>query len=250
MNLSRYIGRKPAQPGLLPGERIVAIGDIHGRLDLLHDLLERIIATLAVRPALRTRCVILGDFIDRGAHSRELIEMFRSLKSRDLVVLKGNHEAALVDAMLGDHHAAEVWARFGGIETLASFGVDVTAIDVEDSSELIACIRAAIPEGVGKWLARLPLTFRAGGYVFVHAGIRPGVPINRQAASDLLWIREAFTESDADHGAVIVHGHSIREAGVEITANRICVDTGAYRTGRLSAVVLEGDQITPLTTGD
>lgn len=249
MSFSRIFGRKSAKTGLPPGERIVAIGDIHGRLDLLHELLTLIVADQKLRPPMRTRCVILGDFIDRGPQSRELIEMFAGLKSRDLIVLKGNHEAALLDALRGDHQAAEVWARFGGIQTLASFGVDVETIDIEDTTRLIAVLRRAIPKSISKWMERLPLSLSVGGYVFVHAGIRPGIPLNRQAEADLLWIREAFTASDVDHGAVIVHGHSIREAGVEITHNRICVDTGAYRTNLLSAVTLEADQIWTLATG-
>ncbi len=248
MPLSSLIRRKAVTQGL-PGERIYAIGDIHGRLDLLEDLLARIHRDTAARPPLPTRCIVLGDFIDRGPQSCEVMARLVGLDGPGCLVLKGNHEAALLDTLRGDHDAAELWARFGGVATLASFGVPAADIDPDDSSQLIALARRAIPAPLAEWLARRPLSLRAGGYFFAHAGVRPGTALTRQVEADLLWIREDFTDSDAAHGAVVVHGHSIREAGVEIRANRIGLDTGAYRTGRLSAVGLEGDEVWTLATG-
>ncbi len=248
MLLARFLHRNVAQPGL-PGERIYAIGDIHGRLDLFEELLARIERDSAARPPLPTRCIVLGDFIDRGPQSRALIERLAGLDPARFVVLRGNHEAALLDTLHGDHDAAELWARFGGVATLTSFGVPADSIDAEDSGALIALARRVIPAPLVDWLAQRPLSVSAGGYFFVHAGVRPGVALARQAEADLLWIRDDFTRSQAAHGAIIVHGHSIREAGVEIMPNRIGVDTGAYRTGRLSAVGLEGDAVWTLATG-
>lgn len=251
MSIAKLFRRKTVPPGTLPpGERIYAIGDIHGRLDLFRELMALIVADLERRPAMRTRCVILGDVIDRGPQSRELLELLIGLKDRDLVVLKGNHEAALMDVRAGDHDAAEMWAAFGGVATLASFGADVDAIDPTDSAEIISLVRKLISDDVAAWLAGLPVFLKLGGYFFVHAGIRPGVPIARQSERDLLWIREDFIASTVDHGVMIVHGHSMNPGGIEFAPNRIGLDTGAYCTGRLSALGLEGDAMWSISTGD
>ena len=233
-----------------PGERIYAIGDIHGRLDLFLALMTKIHEDLSQRPVMRCRCIILGDFIDRGPQSRQLMEVLSESASTNLVVLKGNHEAALVDVRLGDHDAAELWVAYGGLATLASFGVDVDTIDPTDTGAIIAIVRQVISAEMAAWLARLPLSLAIGGYFFVHAGIRPGVPIARQSERDLLWIRDEFLTSTIDHGLRIVHGHSINRAGIDFTANRIGLDTGAYETGRLSAVALEGSEVRSIDTGD
>lgn len=251
MSIAKLLRRKAVQPGTLPpGERIYAIGDIHGRLDLFRDLMAIILADLEQRPAMRTRYVVLGDLIDRGPQSRELLELLMTLKDRDLVVLKGNHEAALLDVRAGDHDAAEMWASFGGMATLASFGADIDAIDPTDSAEIISLVRSLISDDQAAWLAGLPISFKLGGYFFVHAGIRPGISIARQSERDLLWIRDDFINSTADHGAVIVHGHSINRGGIDFAPNRIGLDTGAYCTGRLSALGMEGDSVWALSTGD
>lgn len=222
-------------------ERIYAIGDIHGRLDLLRALLIAIEVDASGRAPMPTRVVILGDFIDRGPDSMKLITIFAGMKSSRVVVLKGNHEAALVDALRGDHDAMDLWMAYGGDATLRSFGVAETEIDPDDSRALIELARKIIPRNLVEWLERLPVFYRRGPYYFVHAGVRPGVPLERQSVDDQLWIRDGFTQSTNDYGAVIVHGHSINEDGVIFCANRIGVDTGAYRTGMLSAVGLEAD---------
>ncbi|KAB7647920.1 metallophosphoesterase family protein [Polymorphobacter fuscus] len=242
--------KRATKPRLPAGERIYAIGDVHGRLDLLYALLTRISADVAARPAMRTRYVILGDIIDRGPKSRDLMELLAGLDMPNFLVLKGNHEAALLDVRHGDHDAARLWVTFGGLATLASFGVDIAALDPDDSDAIIATVRRVIPDSLAQWLEALPVSLTVGDYFFVHAGVRPGVPIARQSEDDLLWIRDPFLSSTADHGLMIVHGHSIHQAGIDFAANRIGVDTGAYRTGRLSAVGLEGDQVWSLHTGD
>jgi serine/threonine protein phosphatase 1 len=167
----------------------------------------------------------------------------------ELLVLKGNHEAALIETRRGNHGAAELWAAFGGLATLASFGVDVATIDTEDSAAIIDIVQRVISDDLADWLEKLPTSHAAGDYFFVHAGIRPGVPIARQSEDDLLWIREDFLTNQADHGMMIVHGHSINQAGIEFASNRIGVDTGAYRTGMLSAIGIEADQVWSLHTG-
>ncbi|WP_375401951.1 metallophosphoesterase [uncultured Sphingomonas sp.] len=220
--------------------RVYAIGDIHGRLDLLAELTKLIRIDVAGRAHRPTRIVILGDFIDRGCDSASLIRLFMRLREeRDFVILKGNHEAAMCDALNGDHAALDLWLAHGGRATLASFGVDAAAPDLEDGPRLLRAARLAIPKPVRSWLAGLPTHMRSDDHYFVHAGVRPGVGLDEQTDEDRLWIGDEFTGSLADHGAVIVHGHTVCEGGVHLGANRIGVDTGAYRTGRLSAVGLE-----------
>jgi len=241
MSLPRIFSRRDATTGLSGAGRIYAIGDIHGRLDLLHDLIDMLHADARGRPPLRNRVVILGDFIDRGPDSRQLIDLFIRHQSADFIVLKGNHEAAMVDAIRGDIAALDLWMQYGGDATLRSFGVAESIITSDDPQILIRAARKAIPKRSIKWIDSLPLFHRAGPYFFVHAGILPGVPLARQAAKDMLWIRQDFTENEDIHDAMIVHGHTAYEEGVFFGSNRIGVDTGAYRTGRLSAVGIEVD---------
>jgi serine/threonine protein phosphatase 1 len=222
------------------GTRIYAIGDIHGQIDLFRNLLSQIEADDAARGKARTQLILLGDFIDRGKGSAELLRRLATLRSaRRLIVLKGNHEASMVDALRGDLDAMRLWLTFGGTATLAGFGVDPEDIDPLEPERMISLARKAVPNHLVSWLAGLPLHHRNGSYYFVHAGVRPGVPLNRQRASDLLWIRGDFIASPGDHGAIVVHGHTIEERGPVLGTNRIGIDTGAYRTGRLVALGLE-----------
>lgn len=248
MSLPKLFRRRDASTGLSGAGRIYAIGDIHGRLDLFHDLVDLIHADAMARPPLRTRIVVLGDFIDRGPESRGLMELLSSRQSPDFVILKGNHEAAMLDALRGDHDALDLWMEYGGADTLRSFGVDEATLTSDDSQLLISTARKVIPRRLVDWVSSLPLFHRAGPYFFVHAGIRPEVALAKQVERDMLWIRESFTESEAKHEAMIVHGHTIYEEGVFFGSNHIGVDTGAYRTGRLSAAGLEVDAIWSVST--
>ena len=235
---------------LLHDTRVYAIGDIHGRLDLLSRLVRQIEHDSGNAGHQAYRVVILGDFIDRGPGSKKIIELFKRLsREENFHVLQGNHEAIMVDAYNGNHDAMSLWLEHGGLATLASLGVDITTVDTSDTLTLLRSFREVCPASMITWLASLPRSVQIGRYTFVHAGIRPGVDLDKQQANDQLWIREEFTESDADHGAIIVHGHTIYEDGVCFRKNRIGVDTGAYRTNRLSAVALEGNQAWALTTG-
>lgn len=230
-------------PSTDPGERIYAVGDLHGRQDLLELLLKQIGEhAQALPPAQSLYIVFLGDIVDRGPRSAQTLGMLYDLQSKtdQVVVLLGNHEDIMLQALDGDMDALRGWLSVGGADTLRSFGMEPLRKG-DDPREYLRQMRAAIPREWVKWLRRLPLSVQSGDYYFVHAGVRPGVSLQHQARNDMLWIREGFLDDDGDMGAVIVHGHTVvRE--VEILANRIAVDTGAYRSGVLSAIYLEGDR--------
>lgn len=231
-----------------PGERIYAIGDLHGRFDLLKDMLDRIGEHSAALPQPQAlHIVFLGDLIDRGPDSARILEYLYDLQRRSdrVIVLQGNHEEALVRSMEGDLGIMRMWLGFGGRETLRSFGIDPDAAGA-DLEALLREMRARIPRQWIGWLKSLPLNAQSGDYYFCHAGIKPGVPLRRQTRSSLLWIRDEFLDHTGYHGAVIVHGHSI-EPQVALRPNRIGIDTGAYRTGALTALYLEDDRREILT---
>lgn len=230
-------------PSTESGDRVYAIGDIHGRYDLLTSLMDQIGEHAGALPPSRSlHIVMLGDIIDRGPQSAAALELLYDLQktSDRVVVLLGNHEEAMLQALEGSTESLRGWMNVGGDATVRSFGLDPYQRD-DDPRDYIRKLRAAVPREWVAWLKRLPLFARSGDYFFCHAGIRPGVALRRQTRSDLLWIREDFLDDEADHGAVIVHGHSI-EPEVTIRANRIGIDTGAYRTGVLTALYLEGEQ--------
>lgn len=243
-------GARPTQHTLPAREtRIYAVGDIHGRLDLLERLVDRIYVDVTLRAEASTRIVILGDFVDRGPASAKIIDLLIRLKAEPhVVVLLGNHEAIMLDAYDGDHSAMDLWLEHGGIATLESFGADLAGIEIDDTRAMIKIARRIIPRRVIAWLRKLPTHVQFGRYYFVHAGVRPGIPLADQRDEDRLWIREAFTASLHDHGAVIVHGHTVYENGVSFAPNRIGVDTGAYRTGVLSAVAIQGERLWTVDT--
>lgn len=239
----------PRTAALPPGERLYAIGDVHGRLDLLVALLEQIRLDSAGRGGgAATRLVFLGDLIDRGPHSAQVVR--RVMSARDWAVtttLMGNHELAMIEALDGDRDMLRMWLTQGGVAALASWGVDDRVLDAGSEPEIVAAASAAIPAAERAWIANRPLSFARGDYLFVHAGIRPGVPLDRQSRRDLLWIRDSFLLSTRDHGVVVVHGHTVCES-VEDRGNRIGIDTGAYATGRLTALGLEGEARWTLST--
>jgi serine/threonine protein phosphatase 1 len=229
--------------------RVYAIGDIHGRIDLLETLIDRIQADVIRRPHASMRIIILGDFIDRGPGSAKIVDLLIHLKTEPhVIVLRGNHEAIMLDAYSGDHSAMDLWLEHGGLATLESFGAELGEIEIDDTRAMIKLARRVIPRRVIAWIAKLPTHVQFGQYYFVHAGIRPGVPLCDQQDEDRLWIRQVFTECAHDHGAVIVHGHTVNEGGVSFAPNRIGVDTGAYRTGLLSAVAVQGDRLWTIDT--
>ena len=225
------------------GTRIYAIGDIHGRCDLLRELHRAIGADVQGCAAQRRVMVYVGDYIDRGADSKSVIELIlsRPLAGFETVCLAGNHEAMML-AFLDDVAVAAQWFSNGGSETLSSYGIDPSAAlrGGGGAAEMQRDLARDLPAAHLAFLQGLLPYHVEGDYIFVHAGILPGRPLAEQAHADLIWIREEFLFSDADHGGCVVHGHTqVREA--EIHPNRIAIDTGAYRSGRLTCVVLDGD---------
>jgi serine/threonine protein phosphatase 1 len=238
-------GRQPALPS---GPRIYAIGDIHGRLDLLNELLSRIEADIALRPTEKPLYVFLGDYIDRGASSRETIDRLIALaKAHDCVFLKGNHELIALKC-LSDRSLFDQWMRLGGVETLISYGINPAQLTSgKPIVELQAAFHAALPQAHFGFFRDLQLSFACGDFFFAHAGVRPGVELSRQAENDLLWIREEFLSSAEDFGKIVVHGHTPARA-VEVGPNRINIDTGAFATGRLTCLVIEDLSLSVIDT--
>jgi serine/threonine protein phosphatase 1 len=225
------------------GVRIYALGDVHGCSRLLRTTMADIEADCARRPIGQVQIVMIGDFVDRGPDSRAVVEwLVQHVEDSGVLAIRGNHDQMLVD-FLDDPEgpAAFRWMINGGAETLHSYGVPVsnTPLDPAQFEGLSLALRAAMPVAHLDTLRALPLMHRVGDYVFVHAGVRPGLPIDRQDPVDLLWIRDEFLSSPCDHGAVIVHGHT-PVAHIERYPNRISIDTGAVFGGALECLVLEG----------
>ena len=232
------------------GLRLYAIGDIHGRADLLEELIDRISADMAEGGAERFVVVFLGDYVDRGAHNREVLDRLSQggVPGAENVFLIGNHEAVMLQ-FLQDAEIGRDWVRFGGDSTLASYGVRLKRENPTIGELLTAQdgLRENLPPVHLDFLKQLKLTYRAGDYLFVHAGIRPGVPLEQQDGNDLIWIRNRFIDSDDDFGCVVVHGHT-PNLEIQSRHNRIGIDTGAYFSGRLTAAVLQNDIRRFLTT--
>lgn len=231
-------------------DRVYVIGDVHGRLDLFGQLISLIKEDHAVRGPCTTRIIMIGDLVDRGPNSAALVEWCRVLtdSSDRFVVLKGNHEALMVQALDGDVKALAFWLQHGGCETLASWGISIEAFEGKSELSLISEARRVIGWQTLAWMDALPLSIRCWDYMVVHAGVRPGIALDQQAEGDLLWIRRPFLESEEDHGAVIIHGHTIHEGGPDIRSNRINIDTGAYKTGMLTAIGIQRGETWYLST--
>ena len=220
------------------GERIYAIGDIHGCDGHLVDLLGTIADDLRQAPADRHRIIYLGDYVDRGPEVAGVVERLCDLAKSDPAseFVRGNHEAVLLDFLDDPEELGPTFLAYGGLETLRSYGCNMGL--VEDADAVAEEARQRIPSSHMDFFNATRLSLRYGDYFFCHAGIRPGVPLNEQAEDDLIWIREPFLESDADHGVVVVHGHT-PASEPEVMANRINVDTGAVFGGPLTCAVLE-----------
>lgn len=230
---------EPIRPSLPEGVRIYAVGDVHGRADLLADLCTRIDADRAGSAPVRAIEIYLGDLIDRGPASQAVISLLIERASRrEVVCLKGNHEE-LALRFLADPSLFGTWARLGGRETLMSYGLTPRVRGLDQEAALARAFSAALPPAHRNFLTGLPVFFTCGDFLFVHAGIRPGIALDRQREMDLLWIRDEFLDWDAPFEKMVVHGHT-PVLQPEFRSNRINIDTGAYATGKLTCLRMEG----------
>jgi serine/threonine protein phosphatase 1 len=203
----------------------------------------RIDDDLRARPIINSVQVFLGDYIDRGPNSRQVIDLLMARqRRRDVLFLKGNHEDCAL-RFLSDPTVLPAWQSIGGVPTLLSYGVIPTRGDDPESQQKVsAALREAMPDSHLRFIRGLALSFMCGDFFFVHAGVRPGIPLQRQSQWDLLWIRDDFLLHEEGFGAVVVHGHT-PVYKPDIRSNRINIDTGAYATGQLTCLTLEGDSM-------
>jgi serine/threonine protein phosphatase 1 len=233
----------PAPASLPSGQRVYAVGDVHGCLERLVTLHEAIADDLAARPVDSATLIHLGDYVDRGPESAQVVDWLLAgppVPVTTTVNLMGNHEHLLLSAIAsGEGEAAEVWLANGGADSLLSWGISRTTAQAEWASR--------IPVAHLLFLRDLATHLQIGPYLFVHAGVRPGVSLAQQTRHDMLWIREPFLSSKEDHGFVVVHGHTPRQEPM-VRPNRIGIDTGAVMGGALTCVVLEEDTLGFLRT--
>jgi serine/threonine protein phosphatase 1 len=235
--------RKSRPPKLPAGVRLYAIGDVHGNCELLEHTFSLIDADLNRATPQYALEILLGDYVDRGPSSRQVLDCIiaRSGKRR-VVCLKGNHEAFLLN-FLKNPQLLDAWRNFGGLETLLSYGLTPKLkTDAVEQAALAHGLAQALAPGHLKFLASLKLSFACGDFFFCHAGVKPGVALKDQQEKDLLWIRDEFLACKHRYEKMIIHGHTpVNEP--EFHANRINIDTGAYATGKMTCLVIEGDQM-------
>jgi serine/threonine protein phosphatase 1 len=242
---------KPAVPraAVPAGERYYVIGDIHGRRDLFEALIEAVEADDRDAGTARTTIVLLGDLVDRGPDSAGVVALAMQWRSRRRVeLLAGNHEEMFLDSF-EDEGVLRHFLRHGGRRTVLSYGVPPAQYEEASLGELQAIMARAVPHAHRSFLAAGKDHLVAGDYLFVHAGIAPDVPLEEQKPHHLRWIREPFLDHEAPHDHFVVHGHTITE-DIDLRPNRLGIDTGAYRTGRLTALVLEGESRRLIQTVD
>ena len=242
---------QPIRPQVPAGRRIYAIGDIHGRDDLFEKLLNKIAADSNDRGAADVSIILLGDLVDRGPQSKQVVERAMTLARSwpDVRCLMGNHEEVFLAALGGDPKLMRYFVRIGGAPTIHSYGLVGEAYDQMTFEELAEAFPPMVPASHVEFLSSAEDKIVLGDYLFVHAGIRPGVPLHEQRVGDLRWIRDEFLSDERDHGLVVVHGHTIFP-DVQENPNRISIDTGAYGSGKLTALCLEGDSRWYIDTAD
>lgn len=240
---------RPDAPAIPAGQRVWAIGDVHGRRDLLDLLLDRIEAHERPLAAADVSLVFLGDLVDRGPDSKGVMERVAQLRAgaRPVRVLRGNHDDVFQRAVAGDVRALRYLIQIGGRSTVTSYGIGDEDYDALDFPELTQRLVELVPAAHVALLEAMETSVEIGDYLFVHAGIRPNVPIAEQTAEDLCWIRGEFLDHRRPFEKFIVHGHSIT-AEPDIRSNRIGIDTGAYDSNRLTAIVLEGTRRAVIST--
>jgi serine/threonine protein phosphatase 1 len=238
----RPAGTSPLAASTPAETRIYAIGDIHGRADLLKETLERLDEDQSRRPITYVVEIFIGDYVDRGPDSKGVIDLLAARMVRNhSVCLRGNHEE-LMESFLHEPSTLDFWMKLGGLQTLASYGVVPRLDGTESGDDLRHRFCRAFPRTHQLFLQCLKPWVCCGDYLFVHAGIRPQVPFEQQTMQDLLWIRDEFLNSSLQHGKYIVHGHT-PVAHPDVRSNRIGIDTGAWRSGTLTCAVLEGPSI-------
>jgi Calcineurin-like phosphoesterase len=241
--LQNSIFRKWPRPRVPNGVRIYAIGDIHGRADLLDELLKRIDTDLETNPVSHSIEVFLGDYIDRGPASRQVLDqLVARSQTNQTVFLKGNHEN-LLTRFVTNPPMLQTWQELGGLETLMSYGI-IPSINANAATQaqLATQFDLVLPKVHRRFIDDLKSSFTCGDFFFVHAGVRPGIPLAKQREEDLLWIRQDFLLYENDFDKIIVHGHT-PVLQPDIRPNRINIDTGAYATGQLTCLMLEDDKV-------
>lgn len=243
-------GESPREAWVPKGVRVYAVGDIHGRADLLTALHDDIFKDAAARPGYTDCLVYLGDYIDRGLESRRVLDIVAVPPPPGFgtIHLRGNHEQAILD-FLENPDKARYWLDYGGAQTLFSYGIHLPAgpSDARMRTEIRDSLLATMPKAHLSFLRHLRHAIAIGDYLFVHAGIKPGVPIAEQSPGDMLWIRTEFLTSREDFGKIVVHGHTISHFP-DLRPNRIGIDTGAFASGRLTCLVLEENRHRFLST--
>lgn len=251
-NLFKFKRKSEETVALIPeGKRVYAVGDIHGRFDLFQDLMFKIRDDSEARGKMDTTVVLLGDLIDRGPASFQVVDFAKNLKrdADDLRILSGNHEEVFLRAVKGDSRATRFLIRIGGKSTVLSYGITEAEYDAVDFEELTTLLTERVPQSHIDFLESFEDMIEIGDYVFVHAGIRPEVGLADQKPSDMRWIREEFLNYSGNFGRIIVHGHTITDE-IEYMPNRIGIDTGAYASGVLSAIGLEGSDRWAIQTSE
>jgi serine/threonine protein phosphatase 1 len=242
--LRRAIEPAPPLARIPDGLRVYAIGDIHGRRDLLDQLLFRIDADERTRSPARTQLIFLGDLVDRGPDSAGVVQRALELKQAggaDVHLLMGNHEEVFLKALEGSLEALRFFVKIGGRATILSYGFTPDEYDALDYPDLLDQLIERVPAAHVAFLKSFEDRIAIGNYLFVHAGIRPRVPVEEQTGGDLRWIRSEFLDFRGSHGSIVVHGHTICDE-VEELPNRIGIDTGAFASGRLTALGLEAGE--------
>lgn len=222
--------------------RVFAIGDVHGRSDLLAEMHRQIAADLKANPPVDWRVVHLGDYVDRGPDSRGVIEMLIAAQAGDprFISLAGNHDVGFVD-FLDRPDPAGLFANYGGAETALSYGGRADFSSDRAARQTADALLKTLPKTHCDFLSDLPRSCTFGDFFFCHAGVRPGAPLDRQDPKDLIWIRGEFHHWPDLFDKVVVHGHTPHHEP-EILPNRVNVDTEAWRSGVLTALVIDGPQ--------
>ncbi|WP_242154757.1 metallophosphoesterase [Sphingomonas sp. BAUL-RG-20F-R05-02] len=253
LSVESRLGKPHHYSSLNPAQRVFAIGDVHGRFDLFRRLINIVARDSQARRIVSTRVVLLGNIIDYGPDAARMIRgcMQLTTSTSDFVVLRGNHEDMMAEALGGNLTVYGHWLDFfGGRETLLSWGIESKVANGPATMGNLAAAAKAVGEDVIGWLANLPLYYQHERYLLVHAGIRPGIEINDQDPDDLMWIKNDFLNSSVLHEHIVVHGHAAVENGPVFRSNRIGIDTAAYRTGRLTALGIENKETWVLCTAE